>query len=65
MMLVGHNPTFEELTSLLVGAARVRMPTASVACIGLPFDDWKRISPGCGILEWLIVPKLLKGVWGN
>lgn len=38
-LFVGHNPEIEELVDMLTGEA-ARMPTAAVAVIELPGDDW-------------------------
>ncbi|MEN8165624.1 MAG: histidine phosphatase family protein, partial [Acidobacteriota bacterium] len=32
-LIVGHNPTWPETTSLLVGGANLRFPTAAIACL--------------------------------
>ena len=58
LMVVGHEPTWSELVSLLVGGGAVRMATAAVACLELPADRWSAIEPGAGRLVWLVTPKL-------
>jgi phosphohistidine phosphatase len=60
LMVVGHEPTWSELVSLLVGGGAVRIATAAVACLELPADDWSAIEPGAGRLVWLVTPKLLQ-----
>lgn len=60
LMLVGHNPTWEESTRLLVGGGMFRFPTAAICCIRFPILTWRDASPGSGILHWLVTPKLLK-----
>jgi phosphohistidine phosphatase len=59
VMLVGHNPGFEELFEVLTGET-TRLPTASLACIELAVDKWKQVRPEIGKLKWLISPKKLK-----
>jgi phosphohistidine phosphatase len=59
VMLVGHNPGFEELLETLIGEAR-EMPTASLTRIGLPVEKWTDVQPGSGTLGWLIEPKKIK-----
>jgi phosphohistidine phosphatase len=59
VMLVGHNPGFEELFEVLTGDGS-RLPTASLACIELAVDKWKQVRPEIGKLKWLISPKELK-----
>lgn len=44
VMLVGHNPCCEELVELLTSRSE-RMPTAALARIALPFDDWGAAAP--------------------
>ena len=43
-MIVGHNPELEELVEVLTGEWE-RMPTAALALIELPIDEWASISP--------------------
>ena len=64
LMVVGHEPTWSELVSLLVGGGAVRMTTAAVACLELPADGWSAIEPGSGRLVWLVTPKLLQAAGG-
>jgi len=59
VLLVGHNPGFEDLLTSLTDRA-ARMPTASLACIDLSVDKWQEIAPRSGELRWLITPKDLK-----
>jgi phosphohistidine phosphatase len=40
VMIVGHNPGLEELVVQLTGE-RVELPTAAVAQIVLPIDQWR------------------------
>lgn len=58
VMLVGHNPGFEELTGVLCGGS-VRLPTAAVACIELDIERWAEARAGAGTLLWLVNPKVL------
>src|SRR5262245_55947671 len=44
VMIVGHNPGFEELVEQLTGD-RVDMPTAALAQIVLPIDQWRDLKP--------------------
>ena len=57
VILIGHNPGFEELLSFMTGESR-RMPTAALAKI--KFDvSWKDIEAESGKLEWFVTPKEL------
>jgi phosphohistidine phosphatase len=57
-MLVGHNPTFEDLVSRLTGTQE-RMPTAALACIEFQVDRWADLEDGQGKLTSLLTPKQL------
>jgi phosphohistidine phosphatase len=43
-LIVGHNPTLEELVALLVGEVHV-MPTAALAIVELPIGSWHDLDP--------------------
>ncbi|MCC6946252.1 MAG: histidine phosphatase family protein [Bradyrhizobiaceae bacterium] len=66
LLLVGHNPGFEDLVRLLAGAgetgALIRfggsMPTASLAVLDLP-GNWEDVEPRTGRLEIFVTPKSL------
>ncbi len=67
VMLVGHNPGFEELALLLVGSGpaedRARLaakfPTAGTAVMTFDVDSWAKIAPGAARLEHFLTPKRL------
>ena len=58
VMMIGHNPGFEELVAYLSGEHR-RMPTCALAKIRLDVGSWKDIKAGEGTLAWFITPKEL------
>ncbi len=60
VLLVGHNPGFEELVGRLTGAYE-SMPTAALACIEFQGDDWEDVQDKVGKLAWLLTPKQLAG----
>jgi len=60
LMVVGHEPTCSETISFLIGGGLVRMPTAALARVELPVDDWSEVGPGTGVLSWLVVPRLIE-----
>jgi phosphohistidine phosphatase len=68
LLLVGHNPGFEDLVRALTGSgdtdALIRfggaMPTASLAVVDLP-GEWNAIEPRTGRLEFFVTPKSLGG----
>ncbi|HPA80542.1 MAG TPA: histidine phosphatase family protein [Thermoanaerobaculales bacterium] len=60
LLVVGHEPTWSQLVSLLIGGGAVRMATAAVACVEIEADGWDAVTPGSGRLAWLITPRLLQ-----
>jgi phosphohistidine phosphatase len=57
VLLVGHEPTWSETTSMLVGGGAHRIPTGAAA--GLEsFVPWPQIEPGACRLLWLLPPRL-------
>jgi phosphohistidine phosphatase len=58
IMLVGHNPGFENLLERLTGENE-RMPTAAFACIALDSEKWGEAAAKGGQLEWLVKAKEL------
>ena len=59
VMVVGHNPTMEQLVNHLTGEIK-RMPTAALAYIGLPIQRWETLDPYTkGTLVNLWTPKTL------
>lgn len=59
VLLIGHNPGFEELVESLTGQY-VRLPTAALAAIDLSIDQWRDARPRSGKLRALVTPKQLK-----
>ena len=59
VMVVGHNPTMEQLVNHLTGHIE-RMPTAALAHIELPIEHWETLNPYTkGVLVNLWTPKTL------
>jgi phosphohistidine phosphatase len=56
IMLVGHNPGFEDLLSRLIGSRR-EMSTCNLACVGYSIERWDELEDGGGNLQWLLRPK--------
>ena len=67
LLMVGHNPGFEELAQRLTGhgdryaAARMsqKYPTAGLAVLDLGVDDWRDIGERGGRLERFVTPASL------
>ena len=64
IVLVGHNPGMEELVAgLCTGAPphlNLTMPTAALAHLHLEIFWWNQIRWGCGKLQVLVTPKVVK-----
>jgi phosphohistidine phosphatase len=67
VMMVGHNPGFEELALLLVADGPAdelaqlsdKFPTAAAAVIAFDAESWQDIEPGTGRLNYFLTPKRL------
>jgi phosphohistidine phosphatase len=59
VLMVGHNPGFENLLSRLIESVTA-MPTAALACIEFQINKWEDVEDGQGELHWYLTPKLLK-----
>lgn len=61
VLIVGHNPGISEWASKLT-RRMVEMPTAAVACVTLPIDEWSALNLGTpGMLLDLWLPKKIGG----
>jgi phosphohistidine phosphatase len=56
VMLVGHNPGFENLLERLTGES-IRMPTATLARIALNAERWREVAANGGQLELFVTAK--------
>ncbi len=67
LLAIGHNPGFEDLAKLLVGSGDryaiaqllAKYPTAGLAVIDFPDEDWTAAGPGAGRLDRFVTPKSL------
>lgn len=61
VMVVGHNPTLEMLTSELIsnGEMNIKLPTAGLVNLSLAIEQWKDLKPGTAVLNWMVIPKAL------
>ena len=55
VIMIGHNPGFEELLAFLTGEAR-RMPTCALAKIRFDVASWSDVKAGEGSLELFLIP---------
>ena len=58
----GHEPTWSETASRLIGGGSLKLATGAVAAVGLDIQGWGELSGGRGELLWLVSPKLLAGM---
>lgn len=58
VLMIGHNPGFEQLASLLTGAS-VDMPTGSLIEIALPTDRWQNLGAAEGRVVRFLKPKMM------
>ena len=67
LMMIGHNPGFEELARLLIGEGDMdgilrlgqKYPTAGLAVIDFALEDWADVAHKSGRLERFVTPKSL------
>lgn len=67
LLVVGHNPGLRDLAELMIASgdvdARARVlekfPTAGLAVIDFPFDDWRKLHPRAGRLDRFVTPRTL------
>jgi len=67
LLLIGHNPSFQDLAVRLVATGEVearngiaeKLPTSGLVVIDLPFDDWSRLGANVGRLERFVTPRLI------
>ena len=60
LLIAGHEPIWSALVTLLIGGGTLRFPTAALACVEFPIENWRRVEPSRGQLAWLVTPKQLK-----
>ncbi len=67
VLLVGHNPTFEDLALTLSGKGdqdglremAFKYPTGALAVIDFPIIDWEELGAGAGSLRSFVKPRSL------
>lgn len=68
LLVIGHNPGLQEVAAILMASgepdARDRLlekfPTASLAVIDIPADDWRGLKPSCGRLERFVTSRMVR-----
>ncbi len=69
LMVVGHNPGFEDLAVELIGHGdryafarlKQKFPTAALAVIDFAVDTWSAVNPHDGRLDRFVTPRMLGG----
>jgi phosphohistidine phosphatase len=59
ILLVGHNPSLEELLGLLTGVQHP-MGTASLAKLSADISEWNKCESGSCVLDWLVTGSKLE-----
>jgi phosphohistidine phosphatase len=67
LLVVGHNPGLRDLAELLIASGDVdarqrlleKFPTAGLAVIDFPIDDWGKLHPKSGRLDRFVAPRQL------
>jgi phosphohistidine phosphatase len=67
LLIIGHNPGLHETARLLIAAGDIEtrerlnegLPTAGLARIDFPVDDWRKVRPHHGRLEVFVSPHSL------
>jgi len=63
LLVVGHNPGLQDLALMLIKEGRgldqlaEKFPTAGLAVIDVPTDDWASLQPGTGRLDAFVTPR--------
>jgi phosphohistidine phosphatase len=68
LLLVGHNPGLRDLAEMLIASGDVearqrllnKLPTAGLAAIDFPLDDWRKLHPKAGRLDRFVAPRTLE-----
>jgi len=60
VLFAGHEPTWSDLTSKLIGGGNIRVPSATMMKINLPVEHWSEVEFAIGKLAWLLRPSLFK-----
>ncbi len=59
VMIIGHNPSLEALTTTLCGSSP-RYPAGALATIEFTIDQWAYVAPGSGTLTAHVTPAQLQ-----
>jgi phosphohistidine phosphatase len=66
VLVIGHNPAMQELVLTLIpkdrksDAVREKFPTAALAVLDVPIDEWRLLKPGEASVASFVTPKRLR-----
>ena len=60
LLLVGHEPTWSQTISRMIGGGRLKMSTGTMARIDFEVPAWQHVDFNQGVLRWFVPPKSLK-----
>jgi phosphohistidine phosphatase len=68
LLLLGHNPGLQELAALLMASGEIdarqrlleKFPTAGLAVLDFPIDEWRRLHPHAGRLDRFVTPRAIE-----
>jgi phosphohistidine phosphatase len=58
LLLVGHQPTWSQFASLMIGGGDIGMPTACLLRMDFDCNSWSMVRQGSGKLIWVVPPRL-------
>ncbi|MFC1853625.1 histidine phosphatase family protein [candidate division CSSED10-310 bacterium] len=64
VLIVGHNPTLEDLISAMTsdGSFRINLETAALSCMVPSIKKWAEIENKHSVLLWLVTPELARNL---
>lgn len=65
LLIAGHEPTWSDLASRLIGGGSLRVVTAALVQIEFQVERWSQLRYGGGTLRWMLPPKVLQKVMGS
>jgi phosphohistidine phosphatase len=68
LLLVGHNPGMRDLAETLIASGNIearqrlleKLPTAGLAVIDFPMDDWRKLHAKAGRLDRFVAPRTIE-----
>ena len=65
LMIFGHEPSLTGLFMVLTGQKLIKIPTSAVVSISFDTNQWDKIIPDAGTLQFLYKPKEIKSMLNN